>query len=1034
MNLSAPFIERPVMTTLLMLTLLFLGVMAYYHLPVASLPDVDYPTINVKATLPGGSPETMANTVATPLEKQFLTIPGVTNVTSTNTLGNTNIVVEFEVTKNIDSAAQDVQAAITAAKSNLPPDLPQDPTYKKVNPSATPILYIALTSSTLPLKDLYTIANIVIGQQISTIEGVAQVQTYGSPYAVRVQVDSGKLAAKSITLSDVSTAISAGNQTKPTGQLDGDNQAAIIRVNGQLISATEYNPLIIRYVKDAPVRIQDVGKAIDSLQNDRQTTLYVDKNCIQPTVVLAIQRQPGANTVQVADGINQFLSTRLQKLPASVAMQIVFDRSQPIRESVAEVKLTLILAFILVVFVIFLYLGSLRDTIIPSIVLPLSVIGTFVFMYYYGFTIDNLSLLALTLAIGFIIDDAIVVLENIVRRIENGEVPFQAAMEGSKQISFTILSMTLSLIAVFIPLLFLGGLIGKIFQEFSITLCIITLLSGVISLTLTPMLCSRFLPPRGQEQRESWMGRLSKKLNDNMLGWYAPKLKWMLSHRWIPLTIGIVSLVLTIFFFKILPTDFIADDDIGFIIAFTEGAEGTSSEKMAYYQTQFLKLVQKEPYVASVISITANASYRQGLNFIRLVPIDQRSSSTQIIQELSQKVKAIPGLNAFFKNVPLIDLSIGSANKGPYQYTLQGLDPDALYSSSEKLLEKIKADPMFLSATSDMEQKTPQLYIEVLRDQASRLGIDVEQIEDSLLLAYSGNRVSRIQTPVDQYDVILELNRDEQRKAASLDKLYVRNKNTSELVPLNTVAKWKEGVGPNSINHISQFPAVTITFAVRPDVPLGTALERFKHYAEEILPVNVKGSVKGAAETFEQAIQSATFLLIFAVLAIYLVLGILYESFIHPLTILSTLPPAALGALITLFALGRPLSLYAFLGIVLLIGIVKKNGIMMVDYALDNLRTKGRTPEQAIYEACLVRFRPIMMTTMAAVFGALPIALGWGAGADARRPLGIVIIGGLLFSQLITLFLTPVVYLYLERFSQKIQTNGTNNDNKDRGP
>jgi len=1019
MNLSEPFIRRPVMTTLFMLAIVLLGIMSYFRLPVSNLPDVNYPSINVEAALPGASPETMANTVATPLEKEFLTIPGVKNVTSSNTLGNTKIVIQFDISIDVDEAAVDVQAAITRAKTKLPPNLPNDPTYKKVNPADTPILYIVVTSATMPLKDLYTYGNTVIGQKISTVNGVAQVFTYGSPFAVRVQMNPGNLSSLGITLKDVSEALSQGNQNLPTGQLDGGNISSVINTDGQLKTAKEYDPLVVSFRNQSPVRIQDLGVAVDSLQNDRLRLRYVDKEKDQPCVVLAVLRQPGANTVKVSDAIGAFLPQLISELPGSVQLIIVFDRSQSVKDSIADVKLTLFLAFVLVVLVIFLYLGKLQDTLIPSLILPMSIVGTFPFMWLLGYTIDSLSLLAFTLAIGFIIDDAIVVLENIVRRIEGGETPWTAALNGSAQISFTILSMTLSLIAVFIPMLFMGGLIGKIFQEFAVVLAIVTLLSGLISLTLTPMLCSRFIPSREKIHGGRYAG-FSEKMNKKMLAWYTPMLEWVLSRRRIALAAGGVCIILTVYLFYILPTDFIPDDDIGFVLAFNQAGEGTSSSKMVRYQDKFVEVMQNDPNVASFVSIAASPSFRDGINFIRLVPYEKRKSSTKIIQEWYGKVMQIPGLRTFFKNVPLIDLSIGAANKGSYQYALQSLSTQDLYVSAQELIAKMNAESeIFEGITSDLEIKTPQLYVEILRNQASSLGVTAESIEEALLLAFSGNRVSRIQTPIDQYDVILELEKQYQRDPASLSTIYVRNKDANILVPLSSVARWKEGVGPNSINHISQFPSVTITFNVKSGVPLGTALGTLKRLASETLKPDVTGAVQGAAETFEEAIRSAAWLLLFSVIAIYIILGMLYESFVHPLTILSTLLPAALGGLITLWIFGMPLSLYAYLGIILLIGIVKKNGIMMVDYALDNLRHKHETPERAIYDACLVRFRPIMMTTMAAIFGAIPIALGIGAGAEARRPLGIVIIGGLIFSQMITLFLTPVIYLYLENIREK---------------
>lgn len=1019
MNLSEPFIRRPVMTTLVMLALLFLGILSYMNLPVSNLPDVNYPSINVTVSFPGASPEKMANSVAVPLEKEFMTIPGVVYVTSHNTLGTSSIVLQFELNKSIDSAAQDVEAAISRATPNLPPDLPNPPTYKKVNPSDTPIIYIALTSETMPLGELYTYAYTFIGQRLSMLEGVAEVLTYGSPFAVRVQVDPQSLATRSITLNEVAAALRTGNPDLPTGQLDGRNWSYTIMSEGQLYKAEQYQPLVVAYRSGAPVRIQDLGRAIDSVQKDRQSILYVNKNQIIPSVVLAVQRQPFTNTVQVAEAIEAYLPKLLAQLPSSVDMKVLFDRSVSIKESIVDVKFTLFMAFILVILVIFIYLGKIKDTVIPSLVLPLSLIGTFAVMYAMNFTIDNLSLLALTLSIGFIVDDAIVVLENIVRRVEAGESPWMASLEGSRLISFTILSMTLSLIAVFIPMVFMGGLIGKIFREFSITLVAITFISGIISLTLTPMLCSRFIPPRNK-MKSGFFARISDKLNTSMLDIYKPRLKWVLNHRKLALFFGGVSLILTVYLFYALPLDFIPDEDIGFIIAYNLAEEGTSSDKMKEYQRKLIDILREDPNISSITSVASTPSYRESVNFIILKPAGERISAQKLIQQLYPKVNTIPGLTTFIKNVPLIDLSIGAQTKGAYQYALQSTDAHELYRCANLLIEKMKAEKMFQGVTSDMEINTPQLNVEILRDQASSVGITAADIETSLSYAYAGNRVTRIQTPLDQYDVILELDKKFQKNPSSLSSIYLRSNVTNAMVPMGVVANWEEGVGPNSVNHISQFPAVTINFNLMPGVPLSQAIEKLNALSKEILTPSVSGDVKGSAQTFQESIKSSGFLLILAIIAIYIVLGVLYESFIHPITILSTLPPAALGALLTLVLFGYPLSLYSFLGIILLIGIVKKNGIMMVDFALENIRQRHETPEEAIFNACVVRFRPIMMTTMAAIFGALPIALGIGAGAASRRPLGLVIIGGLLVSQLITLFLTPVIYLYLEKYEEKI--------------
>ncbi len=1019
MNLSAPWIKRPVMTILIMFAIALSGFIAFYFLPVSNLPNVDYPTINVTVNFPGANPETMANTVAIPLEKEFMTIPGIDSVTSTNTLGHTDIILQFDVQKSMDSAAQDVEAAISRTKTLLPPNLPADPNYKKVNPSDTPIIYIALTSETLTRAELYTYANTYIGQHLSILKGVAQVLVYGSPYAVRVQVNPDTLANLGVTLEDVSDTLINSNPYLPTGQLSGAVQSSTIMAQDQLDKASKYDPLIVTYRNQAPVRIKDLGRAIDSLQNDKFDLRYLDKERNLVSVVLAVRRQPGANTIQVSDEINRALPKLMAQLPHSVQLRIVFDRSLSIRESIKEVEHTLLIALVLVVFIIFVFLGKWTDTIIPSLVLPMSILGTFIFMYFLDFSIDNLSLLALILAVGFIIDDAIVVLENIVRRVEQGESPCYASLEGSHQIGFTILSMTLSLAAVFIPLLFMGGLIGKIFKEFSITLMIITLISGFISLTLTPMLCSRFIKPRQQGKESGVCVRLANFLNQSLLRVYSPALNWVLDHRWITLVIGVASLIVSGYYFYVLPKDFIPDDDIGFIIAFTQSEQGTSPYRMIKYQQQVTDIMRANPNVDTIVSLAALPQFRNGTVFIRLKPRSERKPILQVMHDLSEQLKYLPGINVYFKNVPLIDLAIGTQTKGSYQYTLQSINSKLLYATAERFIERMKDLPGFQGISSDLEIRNPQLNVEVLRDQAARLGVTAEKIENGLGLAYAGGRVTRIQTPIEQYDVILELEPRFQQQAKTLSQIYVSSEEGHHLVPLNAVANWSEGVGPASINHISQFPAVTISFSLIPGVPLGTALEELKNLSQEILPPEVIGQVKGTAETFQESIKSANILLLLSVITVYIVIGILYESFIHPLTILSTLPPATFGALITLACLGLPLSLYAYLGIILLIGIVKKNGIILVDYALENQRTLHQCPREAIYNACMVRFRPIMMTTMTAIIGAIPIALAAGTGAEARRPLGLVIIGGLVFSQLITLFLTPAIYLYLDKCNIK---------------
>lgn len=1017
MNLSGPFIFRPVMTTLIMIAVLALGIAGFRALPVSNLPDVNYPTITVTVPFPGTNPVTMANTVATPLEKAFMTIPGIKTVTSSNTLGSSSIILEFEIDKNIDLAAVDVEAAIVSARPFLPPNLPQEPTYRKVNPSSTPIIYLAITSPTMTLGELYEYANTFIGQRISIIEGVSQVIVYGSPSAVRAQIDPGLIASLGITSEDISAAIAGQNQYQPLGQFDGTFTSSTIYDNGGLLKAKDYNPLVVAYRNGSPVRLRDLGTALDSLQNDRSGRRYIDKNFDQPSVTLAIQRQPGANAVKVANNIRNLLADLEKQLPGALQLIVVFDRSESIRDSISEVEFTLFLAFILVVLVIFIYLGKIRDTIIPSLVMPMSVIGTFGVIYYLGYTLDNLSLLAVTLAVGFIIDDAIVVMENIVRRVDEGETPFNAAVAGSQKISFTIVSMTLSLVAVFIPLIFMAGLIGKMFEEFAITLTVVTVISGIISLTLTPMLCSRFIPPH-EEKKEGVIEKFSIRFNQWTLKWYKSALTWVLDHQNIILIIGIFSVVLSVYLFKVLPTDFIPDDDIGFIIGYTEAEQGTSSDQMTLYQRQVIDKLKSEPAIQSLSSNSSTPQYRQGIIFIRLKPRRERKPINELIKEFNVKLKTIPGINVYLKNVPLIDLNIGPQVRGAYQYLMQSLDAEELYKAAEKLIEKMRNDPIFQGISTDLEIKTPQLNLDIQRDLASTLGIDAISFERGLFLSYSGNRISRIQTPINQYDVIVELNRDLQRDPSSLHSIYLRSTTTNQLVPLSAVANWKEGVGPASVNHFAQFPAVTITFNIAQGVPLSEGLARLRELAAESSSPKVTGGVKGAAQTFEEAIRSIILLLVITVFTIYIVLGILYESFIHPITILSTLPPAIVGGLLTLYFTGNPLSLYAYLGIILLIGIVKKNGIMMVDFALDNVRTKGEGAKKSIFDACVARFRPIMMTTAATIMGAVPIAFAFGPGAESRRPLGLVIIGGMVVSQMITLFLTPVIYLYFERLRE----------------
>lgn len=1023
MNLSAPFILRPVMTTLLSIALIIMGVFAFNKLPVSNLPDVNYPVIGVSVPFPGANPEIMAHTIAVPLEKQFMTIPGIRYVTSSNTLGFSNIILEFDINKNIDLAAVDVETAIRAARPQLPPNLPQDPTFKKANPSASPIQYIAVTSPTMSKGELFDYATTFIGQRISIIEGVSQVVVYGFPTAVRAQIDPGLLASLGLTFQGVAASMHNGNQYQPLGQFDGNHTAEIIYDNGALLKAADYDPLIVAYRNGAPVRLGALGKVVDSVQVDRGDQRFINEKINQPAVILAVQQQAKANAVKVADAVRNLIYQVKGQLPGAVELEMVFDRSESIRSSIHDVELTLVVAFLLVVLVIFIYLGKPQDTLIPALAMPMSIIATFIVIYLLGYNLDNLSLLALTLSIGFIIDDAIVVLENIVRHIEEGQNPFQAAMDGSKQINFTILSMTLSLVAVFIPLVFMPGLVGRLFREFSITLTVVTILSGIISLTLTPMLCSRFLTSREKRLAisEGSIAAMSQKINAWMLGYYKRSLLWVLAHRKIALMVGGLSVILSAILFTILPTDFLPEDDIGFIVAYTEAEQGTSSDQMAAYHMQLLDILKYDPAINSMVSLSSTPEYRQGLVLLSLVPKNERKSAMELIQEWNHKLKIL-GLNVFMVNIPLIDLNIGPQSRGAYQFLMQSLDTPALYKAAESLLQKLRKDATFQAVSSDMEITTPQINMDIQRNQSYALGVNAENFEEVLSLSFSGNRISRIQTPINQYDVILEIDRDMQRNPSSLYSLYLQSLIDNRFVPLSSVSNWTEGVGPASVNHYAQFPAVTIAFNVKPNVPLSKALDRLRKHAAASFSEKVSGEFVGAAQSFEASIKNISLLLIITVFTIYIVLGILYESFIHPLTILSTLPPAIVGGLMVLYLTGTPLSIYAYLGIILLIGIVKKNGIMMVDFALDNIRSKGESAEKSIFDASLVRFRPIMMTTAAAIIGAVPIALGFGTGAESRRPLGYVIIGGMCVSQLITLFLTPVIYLYLEKMREKFSS------------
>jgi len=1026
MSLSEPFIRRPVMTAVLTVSVIVFGVLSYRILPVNDLPAVDYPVISVQANYPGASPDTVANNIATPLERQFMQINGLELVTSQSTQGHVSFTLQFALEKSIDAAATDVQTAISQATGSLPVDLPSPPTYSKTNPNDQPIMYIALTSDSVTAGRLYDYGSTQVGQRISILPGVSSVNVFGTKSAVRIKVDPSAMWARGISIDDLVAAVKNGTSYTGAGQFDGAAGTALLRPNGQLENAQAYANLIVSSNNGAPVYLHDIAQAQDSVQNERVSMRFWARGYGVPTatVVVAVNRQAGANAVAVAKSIKDLLPLIGAELPGSVRITPIYDRSQTIVNSVADVQATLLIAFVLVVAVIFLFLGRATDTLIPAVALPMSLLLTFMAMRLLGYSLDNLSLMALTLAIGFLVDDAIVFLENTVRLMEKGEPPLQATLNSAKEISFTILSMTISLAAVFFPLVFMSGLVGRIFREFAITIVVAIISSGLVSLTLTPLMCARLLQARGHGVKQNWIERVVGRIEKRVLGVYGASLWWFLRHRWISAVTWVVCLAGTVLLFMVVPKAFLPIGDSSFIWGVMIAREGSSPEQMHALQDRADEVMRQDPSVGATFTLTGEGQFlasNQGLLLAFLEPPQVRPPIQSVAGRLMGKLGAIPGVFPFLRPFPVLQISTGatSQNQGQYAYSLSGVNTQQVYDVSQKLVAKLREYPGFATVSSDYFANTPNLEINIRRDQARTYGVSETRILTLLRNAYSQNYLYLIKKPEDQYQVILEVKDSERSKPEDLSLLYIKSDDGKNLVPLGALVTWKQSLGAQTVSHLNQFTSVTIFFNLKPGVAIGDATNFISKSEADIVPPTIRASLQGEALTFRNTVRDLTILMALAVFVMYVILAILYESYVHPLTVLSTLPTALVGGLLTLYVFGEEASLFAFVGMFMLMGIVKKNGIMIVDFARHRVDA-GESAEQAIHDASMDRFRPILMTTLAAIFGAVPIAAGYGADGASRRPLGMVIVGGLVVSQFITLYVTPVIYLYLEQFQEKV--------------